>query len=69
MASVVFKRMCQGFVGVPDEEIVNGNHYSRLVALHMKGKRNLTDEVDNHNHGYHPWGEKEVGRGVEQIGD
>lgn len=33
MAPVVFERMCQGFVGVPDEEIVNDNHYSRLVEL------------------------------------
>ena len=69
MAAVVFDRMCQGFVGVPDEEIVNDNHYSRLVELRVKSKRCLTDEVDNHNHGYHPGRHKEVARGAEQIGD
>lgn len=69
MASLIFHQMRQGFVGVPDEEIVNGNHFLGLVELHTKRERCLTDEVDNHNHGYHPWGEKEVERGVEQIGD
>jgi hypothetical protein len=41
MAPVVFDRMCQGFVGVPNEEIVNDNHYSRLVELRIKAKSAL----------------------------